>query len=139
MLFYESLKNWEYYVHVQTVCTRPLLWGEGSGNEAKADPCLISMQNLTRWQKTWFSILNWLENLIKGPLNYIPEAIKHTKPVLSAFLLSWESGRDQLLYVITKYQQALFDWLQDLMSDFHWMLCTYQEGSMHLKNNVSKK
>ena len=24
-LFYESPKNWEYYAHVQTVCTRPLL------------------------------------------------------------------------------------------------------------------
>ena len=34
MLFYESPKNWGYYMHVQTVCTRPLLGGEGPGDEA---------------------------------------------------------------------------------------------------------
>ena len=27
-LFYESPKNWGYYVHAQTVCTRPLLGRE---------------------------------------------------------------------------------------------------------------
>ena len=27
-LFYESPKNWGYYVHVQMVCTRSLLGGE---------------------------------------------------------------------------------------------------------------
>ena len=32
-LFYEFPKNWEYYA--QTVCTRPLLGGEGAGSEAK--------------------------------------------------------------------------------------------------------
>ena len=35
MLFYESPKNWGYYVHTQTVCTRPLLRGEGPVDEAK--------------------------------------------------------------------------------------------------------
>ena len=34
MLFYESPKNWGYYVHAQTVCTKPLLGGEGPGDEA---------------------------------------------------------------------------------------------------------
>ena len=29
-LFYESPKNWGYYVHAQTVCTRPLLGGGGA-------------------------------------------------------------------------------------------------------------
>ena len=33
-LLYESPKNWVCYVRVQTVCTRPLLEGEGSGDEA---------------------------------------------------------------------------------------------------------
>ena len=34
-LFYESPKNWGYYAHAQTVCTRPLLGGgEGPGDEA---------------------------------------------------------------------------------------------------------
>ena len=33
-LFYESPKNWEYYAHAQTVCTRPLLGSERSGDEA---------------------------------------------------------------------------------------------------------
>ena len=37
-LFYESPKNGGYYMHAQTVCTRPLLGGggggEGPGNEA---------------------------------------------------------------------------------------------------------
>ena len=41
-LFYESPKNWGYYVHVQTVCTRPLLGGEGAGDEASNDhPCTV--------------------------------------------------------------------------------------------------
>ena len=35
-LFYESPKNWGYYAHVQTWCTRPLLGGEGPGDEAKS-------------------------------------------------------------------------------------------------------
>ena len=41
-LFYESSKNWEYYA--QTVCTRPLLVGEGPGDEAKyvTEQCLVS-------------------------------------------------------------------------------------------------
>ena len=30
----ESPKNWGYYKHVQTVRTRPLLGGEGPGDEA---------------------------------------------------------------------------------------------------------
>ena len=30
-LFYESPKNWGYYVHTQTVCTRLLLGGGGGG------------------------------------------------------------------------------------------------------------
>ena len=34
-LFYESPKNLGYYAHAQTVCTRPLLGGEGPGDEAK--------------------------------------------------------------------------------------------------------
>ena len=34
-LFYKSLKNWGYYAHAHTVCTRPLLKGEGPGDEAK--------------------------------------------------------------------------------------------------------
>ena len=34
MLFYESPKNWGYYVHAQTVCTKPLLRGGGPGDEA---------------------------------------------------------------------------------------------------------
>jgi len=33
-LFYESPNNWGYYVHVKTVCTRPLLGEEGLGDEA---------------------------------------------------------------------------------------------------------
>ena len=33
-LFYESPKNWGYYAHAQTVCTRPLLGGKGPGDEA---------------------------------------------------------------------------------------------------------
>ena len=32
-LFYKSPKNWDYYAHAQTVCTRPLLRGEGPGNK----------------------------------------------------------------------------------------------------------
>ena len=35
-LFYESPKNWGYYTHAQTVCTRPLLGGEGPGDEASS-------------------------------------------------------------------------------------------------------
>ena len=35
-LFYESPKNWGYYVNVLTVCTRPLLGGEGLGDEASS-------------------------------------------------------------------------------------------------------
>ena len=41
-LFYESPKNWGYYVHAQTVCTRPLLGGEGPGNEAIAMHALMT-------------------------------------------------------------------------------------------------
>ena len=37
-IFYESPKNWGYYAHAQTVCTRPLLRGEGPGNEATSEP-----------------------------------------------------------------------------------------------------
>ena len=37
-LFYESSKNWGYCVHAQTVCTRPLLGGEGPGDEARIKP-----------------------------------------------------------------------------------------------------
>ena len=37
-LFYESPKNWRYYAHAQTVCTRPLLMGEGPGNKANHHP-----------------------------------------------------------------------------------------------------
>ena len=33
-LFYESHKNLGYYVHVQTVSTRPLFGGEWPGDEA---------------------------------------------------------------------------------------------------------
>jgi len=29
MVFNESPKNWEFYMHAQTVCTRPLLVGLG--------------------------------------------------------------------------------------------------------------
>ena len=32
--FTNPLKNWGYYAHAQTVCTRPLLRGEGAGDEA---------------------------------------------------------------------------------------------------------
>ena len=32
-LFYESPKNWGYYAHPQTVCSRPLLGGEGPGDK----------------------------------------------------------------------------------------------------------
>jgi len=38
-LFYESPKNWGYYAHAQTVCTKPLLgvgWGGGEGPGDKA-------------------------------------------------------------------------------------------------------
>ena len=34
LLFYEPPKNWRYYMHTQTVCTRPLLRGEGPGDKA---------------------------------------------------------------------------------------------------------
>ena len=34
-LFYESPQNWGYYAHAQTVCTRPLLGGEGPGDKAR--------------------------------------------------------------------------------------------------------
>ena len=33
-LFYKSPKNWGYYAHAQTVCTRPLLEGKGAGDDA---------------------------------------------------------------------------------------------------------
>ena len=33
-LFYEVPKNWGYYAHTQTLCTRPLLGGKGPGDEA---------------------------------------------------------------------------------------------------------
>ena len=34
-LFYESPKTWGYYAHAQTVCTRPLLGGEGLGTRLR--------------------------------------------------------------------------------------------------------
>ena len=40
-LFYESPKNWGYDTHAQTVCTRPLLKGEGPGDKAKGNWCFI--------------------------------------------------------------------------------------------------
>ena len=33
-IFYEFPNNWGHYGHTQTVCTRPLLGGEGAGNKA---------------------------------------------------------------------------------------------------------
>ena len=33
-LFYDAPKNWGYYVHAQTLCTRSLLGGKGPGDEA---------------------------------------------------------------------------------------------------------
>ena len=33
--FTNPLKTGDIYAHAQTVCTRPLLGGEGPGNEAK--------------------------------------------------------------------------------------------------------
>ena len=54
-LFYESPKNWRYYVHAQTVCTRPLLGGEGPGDEAIA--CIthgvqVQQQDCAQFWKT---------------------------------------------------------------------------------------
>ena len=44
-LFYEFPKNWEYYVHPKTVCTRPLLGGGcggvGPGDEVIGTPALV--------------------------------------------------------------------------------------------------
>ena len=40
-LFYEPPKNWGYYTHAQTVCTRPLPGG-GKGPGDKASPTLVS-------------------------------------------------------------------------------------------------
>ena len=44
-VFYKSPKNWGYYAHVQTVCTRPLLrGGKGPGYEANTRyACMGSM------------------------------------------------------------------------------------------------
>ena len=36
-LFYESPKTGDIYAHAQTMCTRPLLGGEGPGSEATTD------------------------------------------------------------------------------------------------------
>ena len=47
LVFYESHKNWEYYAHAQTVCTRPLLGGEGPGDEA-IDVSSIEAHNLCK-------------------------------------------------------------------------------------------
>ena len=40
-LFYESPKNWEYYAHVQTVCTRSLLWRRGGLKTRLITVCTI--------------------------------------------------------------------------------------------------
>ena len=39
-LFYESPKNWGYYAHAQTVCTRPLLGGRGLGTRLHYRLCV---------------------------------------------------------------------------------------------------
>ena len=36
-LFYKSPKNWEYFVHVQTVCVPGLSLGGGPGDEAMTE------------------------------------------------------------------------------------------------------
>ena len=42
VLFMENIM--EYFVHVQTVCTRPLLRGEGPGDEATMAGCSQARQ-----------------------------------------------------------------------------------------------
>ena len=41
----DPLKNWGYYMHAQTACTRPLLGGEGPGDEASM-PYFFKAPNL---------------------------------------------------------------------------------------------
>ena len=43
-LLYESPKNWGYYVHAQTVCTRPLLGKGGGGGEGPGDEAISSIE-----------------------------------------------------------------------------------------------
>ena len=52
-LFYESPKNWGYYVHAQTVCTRPLLRGEGPGDEAIVYPASAVSGACSGENKSW--------------------------------------------------------------------------------------
>ena len=35
--YFSDMLNWGYFVHVQTVCTRPLLGREGPGDEARGN------------------------------------------------------------------------------------------------------
>ena len=43
-------------------------------------------------ENTGFSVLNWLRNVIKCALNYIPEPIKHTKTSVFCYAVEFCSG-----------------------------------------------
>ena len=51
-LFYESPKNWGYYVHAQTVCTREGgAWGRGYLHTSTCDPPMHYGTNIAaKWK-----------------------------------------------------------------------------------------
>ena len=59
---------------------------------AKADPTPIPDQTQQDSRKHQFSGLNWLRNVIKWALNYIPEPIKHIKTSVFCYAVQFRSG-----------------------------------------------
>jgi len=59
-------------------------------------------------------VLNWLRNVIKCALNYIPEPIKHTKTSVFCYAVTFRSGIG-LGSAIVCHDKAFVDQLQGLI------------------------